>query len=120
MKLLDGYQPNTHLAAWNTGNNMILYTPESVTDEMIAERDNNIENSIESPILGFNFRQDSVKTEITNIANVMNRYASSLSTGTVDPDETLPKLKADLKTAGWDKVQKEMQSQLDDFLVESK
>ncbi|WP_122647290.1 ABC transporter substrate-binding protein [Enterococcus mediterraneensis] len=120
VKLLDGYKPNTHLAAWNTGNNMILYTPESVTDEMIKERDENIKNSVESPILGFNFKQDNVKTEITNIANVMNRYVSSLCTGTVDPEETLPKLNDDLKTAGWDKVQKEMQKQLDEFLAESK
>ncbi|WP_369671457.1 DUF3502 domain-containing protein, partial [Enterococcus faecium] len=74
IKLLDGYKPNTHMAAWNTGNNMILYTQESITDEMIKERDENIAKAEESPILGFNFKTDSVKTEITNISNVMNRY----------------------------------------------
>ncbi|KAF1303187.1 MULTISPECIES: ABC transporter substrate-binding protein [Enterococcus] len=120
VKFLEGYTQNTHLGAWNTGDSTILYTPETVTDEMITERDENIENAVESPILGFNFKQDKVKTEITNIANVMNRYASSLSTGTVDPEENLPKLNADLKTAGWEKVQKEMQSQLDEFVAESK
>ena len=71
IKLLDGYKPNTHMAAWNTGNNMILYTQESITDEMIKERDENIAKAEESPILGFNFKTDSVKTEITNIANVV-------------------------------------------------
>lgn len=58
IKLLDGYKPNTHMAAWNTGNNMILYTQESITDEMIKERDENIAKAEESPILGFNFKTD--------------------------------------------------------------
>ncbi|RST95944.1 sugar ABC transporter substrate-binding protein [Vagococcus bubulae] len=120
IKLLDGYKPNMHMAAWNTGNNMILYTQDTLPEEKIKERDESIKNAEVSPILGFNFNTAPVKTEITNIANVMNRYKASLNTGTVDPKETLPKLNKDLETAGWDKVQKEMQSQLDDFLKTNK
>lgn len=115
VKLLDGYTPTTHLSAWNTGNNLIIWPEETVTDDMIKQRDDSIASAKESPILGFTFVNDSVKTELTNIANVMNRYAASLNTGTVDPDETLPKLVADLKTAGWEKVQAEMQKQLDEY-----
>ncbi|WP_086350341.1 ABC transporter substrate-binding protein [Candidatus Enterococcus clewellii] len=115
IKLLDGYKPNNHMAAWNTGNNLILYTQDTITDEMIKERDENIAASKASPILGFNFKTDSVKTEITNIANVMNRYKSSLATGTIDPEVNIPKLLEDLKTAGWDKVGDEMQKQFDEF-----
>lgn len=117
IRLLDGYLPNTRMSAWNTGNNMILYTQESITDEMIAERDENIANAEASPLLGFNFKTDSVKTEITNIANVMNRYKSSLTTGTIDPEENVPKLVEDLKTAGWDTVRDEMQKQFDEYLA---
>ncbi len=117
IRLLDGYLPNTRMSAWNTGNNMILYTQESITDEMIAERDENIANAEASPLLGFNFKTDSVKTEITNIANVMNRYKSSLATGTIDPEENVPKLVEDLKTAGWDTVRDEMQKQFDEYLA---
>lgn len=115
IKLLDGYKPNMHMAAWNTGNNMILYTQNTLPEEKIKERDESIANAETSPILGFNFNTDSVKTEITNIANIMNRYKSGLNTGTVKPDETLPKLIDDLNKAGWDKVQTEMQSQLEEF-----
>lgn len=119
-KLLDGYKPDTHFAAWNTGNNAIIYPTENVTDEMIKQRDENIAKAVESPILGFNFQTDSVKTELTNIANVMSRYASSINTGTLDPDEVLPKLYKDLKEAGYEKVQKEMQKQLDAFVKQEK
>lgn len=88
IKLLDGYQPNTHMSAWNTGNNKILYTQESITDDMIAKRDQSIADAETSPILGFSFNTDSVKTELSNISNVMNQYLDGLNTGTVDPDET--------------------------------
>lgn len=115
IRLLDGYKPSTHMSAWNTGNNMILYTQESITDEMIEERDKSIEEAEESPILGFNFKTDNVKTEMTNIANVMNQYSASINTGTVDPEENIPKMIEDLKTAGWEKIQEEMQKQYDEF-----
>lgn len=120
IELLDGYKPNQHMSAWNTGNNKILYTQESVTDDMIAERDKSIEESIPSPILGFNFDTENVKTEITNISNVMSQYLDSLNTGTVAPEEALPKLMDALKGAGYDKVLEEMQSQYDAFLKENK
>ncbi|MGY3724663.1 carbohydrate ABC transporter substrate-binding protein, CUT1 family [Granulicatella balaenopterae] len=116
IKLLDGYKPNYHMSAWNTGNNYILYTQDTITDEMIEKRDKSIAEAKESPILGFNFDTSNVKTELTNIANVMNRYKASVNTGTVDPEVTIPKMTEDLKAAGWDKVRDEIQKQYDEFL----
>lgn len=120
IKLLDGYQPNMHMSAWNTGNNKILYTQDTITDEMIAKRDQSIADAEVSPILGFSFNTDNVKTEMSNISNVMNQYLDGLNTGTVDPDETLPKLMDALDKAGYDKVLTEMQKQYDAFQKESK
>lgn len=120
IKLLDGYKPNYHMSAWNTGNNKILYTQESITDEMIQQRDEAIAAATASPILGFNFNIDNVKTEITNINNVMSQYLDSLNTGTVDPDETLPTLIDALEGAGYEKVLEEIQTQYDAFLKENK
>ena len=101
IKLLDGYQPNTHMSRLGIrGNNKILYTQESITDDMIAKRDQSIADAETSPILRFSFNTDSVKTELSNISNVMNQYLDGLNTGTVDPDETLPKVK-DALDKGW-------------------
>lgn len=116
IKLLDGYKPNTHMAAWNTGNNMILYTQDTITDEQIKERDESIKNAKSSPILGFNVNTDNIKTELTNIINVVNRYKANLNTGSIDPKENLPKMNKELEGAGWSKVQKEIQKQLDEFV----
>ncbi|MDR2276575.1 ABC transporter substrate-binding protein [Vagococcus fluvialis] len=120
IKLLDGYKPNMHMAAWNTGNNMLLYTQDTLDEALVKERDEKIANSLTSPTLGFNFKTDKVKTEVTNISNVMSRYKDSLNTGSVDPNEYVAKMVKDLEKAGWNKVQEEMQTQLDDFLKESK
>ena len=116
IKLLDGYQPNQHMAAWNTGNNFILYTQDTLSDDLVKQRDESIAAAEESPILGFNFKTDSVKTEITNIANVMNRFRSAINTGTLDPDKAVPDLLKELDKAGLEKVMTEMQTQYDDFL----
>ena len=117
IKLLPSYSEGVkHMAAWNTGNNAILYTTDAVTNEMITKRDQSIKDAKVSPLLGFTFDQSKVKSEISNLSNVMSQYLDQLNTGSVDPVQTLPKLKAELKKAGYDKVQKEMQSQYDTYL----
>lgn len=120
IKLLDGYKPNMHMSAWNTGNNMILYRQDTISKEMVEKRDQSIKDAKVSPILGFNFQTDSVKTELSNIMNVMSRYADTVNTGSVDPEKTLPEMSKDLKGAGIEKVQTEMQKQLDEFMAGQK
>ncbi|WP_125588230.1 ABC transporter substrate-binding protein [Companilactobacillus jidongensis] len=120
VKLLKGYKEKYHLAAWNTGDNGVITPTENVTDEMIDTRIADTKDAINSPILGFQFKTDKVKTELTNISNVMNKYISGINTGTSDPDKVIPKMDKELKDAGYDKVQKEMQKQYDAFLKENK
>ena len=106
---------NTHMAAWNTGNNAILYLPTTVTAEQVKERDASIAAAKTSPLLGFNFDTASVQSQITAIQNVMAKYINDINTGTVDPTTTIKKMDAELKTAGYDDVLKEMQKQYDAF-----
>jgi len=56
-----------------------------------------------------------VKTEITNISNVMSQYLDGLNTGTLDPDKAIPELNEKLEGAGYEKVREEMQKQFDAF-----
>jgi putative aldouronate transport system substrate-binding protein len=120
VKLLSGFQPNNHMSPWNTGNNKIIYVQNSITDQQIAQRDENIKNAKQSPILGFNFDTSNVKTEMTNISNVMSQYLDGINTGTLDPDKAIPELDSKLKAAGYDKVLKEMQKQYDQFRAANK
>lgn len=118
IKLLPGYNEGaSHMSAWNTGNSEILYLDEKITEEQIATSKEGMENAEESPLLGFNFVTDNVKTEIANVQTVVAQYISSLHTGTVNPDEVLPVFVEELKAAGLDKIQEEMQKQFDEFLA---
>ncbi len=64
----------------------------------------------ESPLLGFNFNADAVKTEITSIQNIMSQYAASINTGTVDPDVAVPEMLKNWKQKNPTKSKEEMQN----------
>lgn len=114
--LLPNYsQGATHMSAWNTGNSDILYIDENITQEQIDASKEGMETAVESPLLGFNFVVDNVKTEIANVQTVVQQYIASLHTGTVDPEEVLPVFIEQLKAAGLDTIQEEMQRQFDEF-----
>src|SRR5699024_8995034 len=117
IKTTDKYKPNYFIGAWMMGNNNILYTQDSVTSEMIQKRDDSIKDAKQSAALDFNPDTSTVKTEMTNICNVMSKYLDILNTGTADPVPTIEKMDKELKTSGYDKVQKELQKQYDAFLA---
>ncbi len=114
IKLLDGYKGDTRMSAWNTGNSQILYT-DKVTDEDVKKSEELLAGAEESPLLGFNFNADAVKTEITSIQNIMSQYAASINTGTVDPDVAVPEMLKNWKQKNPTKVKEEMQKQYDEF-----
>ena len=121
VRTLKGYNGNTHMSGWNTGNNWILYINENVTDQQIEDSKKILAESPESPALGFNFNVDPVKAEVSSITNTMKEYDTAINTGTVDPDVEIPKMMDKLKSEGaYDKVLKEMQKQYDEFLASKK
>lgn len=66
----------------------------------------------------FVFDNSKVKTEIANVGNVMLRYAIPLEYGVIkDIDKGLADLNKQLKSAGIDKIQTELQAQIDAFLA---
>jgi len=85
--------------------------------EKFAEFNNSAKNA---PLLGFSFNPDSVKTEIAALQNVKEEFYPSLFTGSVDPKVYVPKAIEKFKAAGLDKVQAEMQAQLDAWKANKK
>lgn len=118
VRFLDAYNdPDiTHMSAWNLANNDILYLDEDITDEQVKEKDELMKKAEASPILGFNFDTSNVKTEITNVNNVVAQYGPGLYTGTLDPDKAVPEFLEKLDKAGIKKIQEEAQKQFDEFL----
>ena len=68
-----------------------------------------------SPSFGFDFDLESVSTQVAGFRNVLDEFGKSLYTGSVDPDEYLPKLQEKLEATGIQEVIDEMQKQIDEW-----
>ncbi|MFD0670814.1 ABC transporter substrate-binding protein [Cohnella sp. GCM10027633] len=71
------------------------------------------ESAEEAKGLGFIFNPENVKNEISAYNNKIAEFLPGLITGSVDPEEYLPKMDKELKAAGMDKINEEIQKQLD-------
>lgn len=71
--------------------------------------------SQEAPSFGFDFDIDAVSTQIAGFRNILDEFGKSLYTGSVDPDEYLPKLQKKLEATGVSEVIAEMQRQIDEW-----
>lgn len=70
--------------------------------------------------LSFTFDAEPVKNEIAACNNIWDKYVPALETGTVDPNEYLPKAVDEFKKAGMDKIIAEKQKQLDAWAAKNK
>ena len=74
------------------------------------------ENALVSTLGAFNFDKTDVEAEHAACNAVMAKYTAELLTGTIDIDEKLPTIKAELEAAGYEAVLEAAQSQLDAYL----
>lgn len=74
------------------------------------------ENSEKSVAFGFSWDSSKVKNQLTACTNVVAKYHKALMCGSLDPEETLPKFNAELKSAGIDDIIADKQAQLDAWL----
>lgn len=114
MKNLDESK-NYDMPTFSLGNLMITYLNEGDPENKWDEFRKFNESGINAPLLGFNFDTSKVTTELAAVQNVKEEYWSALMTGTVDPDQYLPKAIEKFKAAGIDKIIAEAQKQIDEW-----
>lgn len=68
-----------------------------------------------SPLTGFVFDSSGVKTQIANCTSIITEMVPALTSGSIDPEQNVPKFIERLKSAGVDDIIKEKQTQLDKF-----
>lgn len=73
--------------------------------------------AIESPILGFIPDLSGFSEECSNISQVCRKYENALMTGTVDPEEFLPRMRDELEQAGIGSLQQELQRQINIWMI---
>lgn len=97
------------------GNMMITYLHQDEPKDKWEQFKKFNESSKDAPTLGFAFDVAPVKNEMAAVKNVQKEFSSMLYTGSVDPNEYLPKAIQKYKDAGLDKIITEMQKQFDEW-----
>lgn len=108
----------TNFSNWCFNNSELNRKDQSLPEETAALFKDWEPKVYHYPLETFVFNNASVKTEVANVSNVMLRYAIPLEYGAIkDVDKGLADLNKQMKAAGIDKIQAEMQRQIDEFLA---
>ncbi|TRZ39530.1 extracellular solute-binding protein [Niallia circulans] len=108
---IDGY----NMPSYSLGNHFILdLYKDDPKDKWEKFKEFNA-SAVKAPSLGFKFNSDPVRSELAAITNISQEFYPALATGSVDPEEYLPKFNGKLKEAGLEKVLTEIQKQYDDW-----
>ena len=115
IKLNEETRKNYSVSYWVRGGLFNTYVLENEPLDKWATFKEFNDSSVEASSFGFDFDLNPVSTEVAGFGNVMDEFGKSLFTGSVDPEEYLPKLQEKLKATGIDKVIEEMQKQIDEW-----
>lgn len=108
-----GYEPGM---TWRFGNQFNAYLLADQDDDTWEKTIEFNESSSESPLFGFTFNTDKVKTEVAQISQIYQKYPSR-KTGAEPVDNYWETLKSELEAANIGRVVEEMQAQVDEFLA---
>lgn len=100
---------------WMTGNASIGYAWETDPEDVWNKYATYNDDAVLSPLYGFVYDSSNVKTEISAISNVTDKYTAIIEAGLTDPESTVKKLNDELKGAGIQNIIDDMQKQADEW-----
>lgn len=98
---------------WALGNQFMNYLWDNEDPEKWTKFEQFNNEASTTKTLGFVYDASKMQTQIAQCNNVWREYIPSLETGTVDPEEYLPKALEAFKTAGADDIIADKQQQLE-------
>ncbi len=105
--------------AWGTNNSKLIRQDSSIPQAEIDEYNKSLaEDSIETPLATFTFDDSKFKNEEAAITNIIETYMIPIELGLTDQQKGLATMADKLKAAGIDKLQAEVQAQLDAYVKE--
>lgn len=105
-----GYSPGN---SWMVGNQLVNYLLDNEADNKYQEYVKFNETAEQSPLLGFTFDPEPVKTEVASYSTIEQQYRDILRTGSVDPVKVLKERNDKIDSSGHKKIVEEVQKQLD-------
>lgn len=115
IKLIASAQKDYSVPYWVQGGLFNTYVLDNEPADKWATFKEFNDESIEAPSFGFDFNLEPVSTQVAGFRNVLDEFGRSLYTGSVDPEEYLPKLQEKLNATGVQEVIAEMQKQIDEW-----
>ncbi|QNK58754.1 ABC transporter substrate-binding protein [Paenibacillus sp. PAMC21692] len=105
---------------WVIGSQMLNYLKPGQPDDLYINWKKFNEEAVRFPLMGFVFDDSKVKNEIAELTAVISEY-KILATGAVaNPSKVVDERNEKLKTAGIEKVQAELQAQIDAWWADNK
>jgi putative aldouronate transport system substrate-binding protein len=104
------YNPSTD---WAFGNQFNAFYREGQPTDVWEKSIQLNEIAEPSPLLGFNYSKENMKNENAQLDAILAEYLTGLSTGSLDPEKSIPEMVAKMKRAGLDKVMEDAQKQID-------
>lgn len=105
--------------AWGTNNSKLIRQDASIPQSEIDAYNKSLaEDSIETPLATFTFDDTKFKNELAAINNIISSYLIPIELGLTNQTKGLQTMSEKLKTAGIDKIQTEVQAQLDAYVKE--
>ena len=105
---------------WTTGNSFISYTLVGETKDKWEQYEAWNEQGVEAECLGFTPDTTNVADKVSACNAVIAEYGPMLQTGSVNPEEYLPRFQQALKDAGIDDIIAEYQAQYDEWRANNK
>ncbi|OUS68041.1 hypothetical protein B1748_34905 [Paenibacillus sp. MY03] len=105
---------------WVIGSQMLNYLKPGQPDDLYINWKKFNDEAVRFPLMGFVFDDSKVKNEIAELTAVISEY-KILATGAVaNPSKVVDERNEKLKTAGIEKVQAELQEQIDAWWADNK
>ncbi len=110
---------NGFTMAWGTNNARLIRQNSIIPQEQIDEYNKSLEqDSIVTPLATFTFDDAKFKNEEAAITNIIETYMIPIEMGLTDQQKGLEAMKQKLQAAGIDKLQAEVQAQIDAYVKE--
>lgn len=100
---------------WLAGNGSVAYVWESDEPGLWERYTEFNDSAAVSPLYGFTFDTENVKTEITAITNVISKYEAVICAGYSEPEEAVAQMVDELNAAGINSIIEEAKSQIADW-----
>ncbi|SMF77114.1 putative aldouronate transport system substrate-binding protein [Paenibacillus uliginis N3/975] len=114
-KVIERTSDTWPLAAYTQGTFFNLAVTKGAPEDQWEQVKKLNDAATSSTVLGFALDITDLQTEVANCQAVWDKYKYELITGASDPEKTVPKITAELKSAGMDTIMQAAQEQINNY-----